>query len=283
VSSYHTRFAQYLQFYHFGWLAGPTWHYLRWFHNRTRVTFCPTESIRQELCKQGIRQVGVWSRGVDSDRFHPAKRDTAIRERLGIRPDEVVLLYAGRLAAEKNLEMLYEAFQRLPQQVPLRLLLVGDGPLRGRLERDSDGRVIFAGYRHGEELAQLYASSDIFVFPSLTETFGNVVTEAMASGLAVVAFRAPGPKDVIQDGRTGVLVSEINARAFSTAVIPYLESPDARARLGRAARRWAEAQTWDSVNRVVRDSYIEAGRSALVSLAAVGTLAAHPDIAGQGG
>ncbi|HKK01789.1 MAG TPA: glycosyltransferase family 1 protein [Desulfuromonadales bacterium] len=254
ATSYHTHFAPYLSAYRLGMLTEAAWAYLRWFHNRTDLTLCPTPSARQQLLTKGFRNVDVWSRGVDNRRFDPAHRDPLLRKKLGIASEETVLLYVGRLAAEKNLAMLIDAYRLL--KGPKRLLLVGDGPLRAELERQAIPGVLFAGYRHGAELARFYASADIFAFPSLTETFGNVVLEAMASGLATVGFAVQGPGDQIVDGETGLLVATIDAETLATRLQELVDERPLRRRLGNAARACAVGRSWDEINRQVRMHYL---------------------------
>jgi glycosyltransferase involved in cell wall biosynthesis len=141
--------------------------------------------------------------------------------------------------------------------------MVGDGPLRESLERGADARLVLTGYRHGVELARLYACAEVFVFPSLTETFGNVLLEAMASGLPAVGFDVPGPRDVIRDGQTGRLVSPVSAEALGKAMGELATDAALCRRMGLAARRYAESQTWDRVNAPVRDGYAAVARSAV--------------------
>ncbi len=255
VSSYHTNFPQYLQTYNARFLEPICWRYLRWFHNNTRATFCPSDSTRELIEDKGFRNVGIWSRGVDNNRFNPAKRDNELRKALGVEPEDHLITYTGRLANEKNLEMLFDAWQELAGCDNCHLLLIGDGPLRTRLESRHAPKVIFAGYRYGEELARMYASSDLFVFPSLSETFGNVVLEAMASGLPVVAYDVQGPKDIIEDQVTGRLVSETSFQALAAAMQGILRDTDARRRMGRQARIYAEGQTWEQIMSGIRNRY----------------------------
>lgn len=257
VSSYHTSFAHYLRLYGAGWLEGAAWRYLRGFHNATAATFCPTPSIRDQLLAKGFERVEIWSRGVDAVRFHPHKRDPDLRRRLGVADNAVVLACCGRLAAEKNLETLLAAFSRLTPSSPVHLLLIGDGPLRAKLESAGDPRVIFTGYRRGEELARLYAAADLFVFPSLSDTFGNVLLEAMASGLPAVAFEVPGPRDVVLPGETGLLVGEVGAEPLAAALAGLLADPARLGRMSAAARRHAAGQDWEAINAVVRRRYLE--------------------------
>jgi len=263
VTSYHTNFTDYLGQYGFGWLEGTGWRYLRGFHNAGAATFCPTPSIQKLLGARGFRGVEVWGRGVDNVRFHPDKRDRDLRLRLGIPEGGIVLACCGRLAAEKNLETLLAAWKRLPRTAAARLLLIGDGPLRSRIARLGDPRVILAGYRHGEELARYYASADLFVFPSLSETFGNVLLEAMASGLPAVAFDVPGPRDVIRPGETGLVVGEASPEAFAGAIESLATDPGRMREMSVCARRYAAAQDWETINERVRRRYLQlAGASA---------------------
>ncbi len=258
VSSYHTNFAEYLKRYRAGALAPLCWRYLRAFHNATRMTFCPTPSTQRELEAHGFRNLAIWSRGVDSERFHPAKRDPALRAELGIAPDEIVLAYAGRLAAEKNLELLAEAWRGLPERERCRLLFIGDGPLRRRLEGQAGERCLFAGYRHGEELARMYASADLFIFPSVTETFGNVVLEAMASGLPAIAFAVQGPGDIIADGVSGRLVDTITAGALRGVMSEMIRKDERRREMATQARCHAESQSWGVIMEGLRRAYVDA-------------------------
>lgn len=255
VSSYHTNFADYLAMYRAKLLASLCWGYLRRFHNNTLMTFCPTATTRRELEARGFRNVSVWGRGVDGECFHPAKRDAALRSEFGIGPDDVVLVYVGRLAAEKNIEMLMDAWQRLPEKDRCWLLFVGDGPLRQRIEEQSGHRWLFAGYRQGDELARYYASADLLVFPSLTETFGNVVLEAMASGLPAIGFAVQGPGDIIGHGNTGLLVNNIQADSLMRAMSELILNPSLRREMGASARRYAEAQSWERIMGGLRADY----------------------------
>lgn len=255
VSSYHTNFPQYLAGYKLGWLEPLAWRYLRWFHNRTLQTFCPTASIQSLLLERGFENVGVWGRGVDSDHFNPSQRDEAFRCSLGFLPQETVLVYLGRLAAEKNLPMLFDAFERLSADTPCRLLVIGDGPLGERLRKRFDQRVVLVGYRRGSELARLLAVGDLLVFPSLTDTFGNVMLEGMASGLPVLGFDVPGPKDVIMDGQTGRIVPRTTAADLALAIDRMAGDRDELRKMSQQARRYAEGQSWSRIMESVREQY----------------------------
>ena len=257
VSSYHTNFPHYLQTYHASFLEPLSWRYLRWFHNSTLATFCPSASSRTLIEDKGFRNVGIWSRGVDKHRFNPGKRDHDLRRSLGINPDDLLMTYDGRIANEKNLDMLVEAWRRLSEHQDCHLLFVGDGPLRARLESMNIPRTIFAGYRYGEELASIYASSDLFVFPSLSETFGNVVLEAKASGLPVVAYNVQGPKDIVRDHHTGLLVDDITPQALAIAIKEMVDNRELMKQMGRQARAYAEGCTWEKIMGELRNQYEE--------------------------
>lgn len=277
VSSYHTNFSQYLRSYRLGLLEPVAWRYLRWLHNATAVTFCPTPSIQAILTERGFERVHTWGRGVDSERFSPAKRDLSLRRKLGFNDGDLVFLYVGRLAAEKNLGMLATAFSGLAY-ARARLLVVGDGPMRKRVEEEVGPRGVFVGYKQGEELARLYAAADVMVFPSLTDTFGNVMLEAMASGLPVIGFRVPGPMDVIQAGLTGEVLPEVSPEALRSNMVRFLNEAGLVRDLGRQARQAAEKLNWNEINAPVRRAYQLAAaggapsRGELADQAATGSL-----------
>ncbi len=255
VSSYHTNFPSYLEGYRLGCFEPLAWRYLRWFHNRTRLTLCPSPSTKALLEKRGFHRLALWSRGVDSQHFHPRNRDAGLRRSLGFLPQETVVVYLGRLAAEKNLEMLFDAFSRLPPESACRLLVIGDGPLGDRLRDRADRCCVFVGYRRGLELAQMLALGDLLVFPSLTDTFGNVMLEGMASGLPAIGFRVPGPQDVIDEGRTGRVVDSVDADSLARAIHELAADPNRLASMGRQARAFAETQIWSRIMEEVREQY----------------------------
>lgn len=216
-SGFHTNFDAYSRHYGFGWLRRPIAAYLRGLHNRTDATLVPTHGLSRELAAQGYRKLSVVSRGVDTWLFNPARRDDALRASWGAGPDDLVAAYVGRLAPEKNLHQVLAAFAAIRQVRPeARLVFVGDGPMAKSLaERHPEH--IFAGLRRGTDLAEHYASADLFLFPSLTETFGNVTAEALASGLGVVAYDCAAAADLVEDGLNGRLAPPGDATAFAAA------------------------------------------------------------------
>ncbi len=246
-SDFRTHFAAYSTHYGARWLARPIDCWLTRLHNRTDATMVPTEDLRASLQRAGVQRLRVVGRGVDSQRFTPAARSASLRAAWGVAPADVVVAYVGRLAVEKNLPLLLTAFARLRElQARARLLLVGDGPLREALQQQLPD-AIFAGLRHGAELAAHYASADLFLFPSLTETYGNVVPEAMASALPVVAFDVAAAGQLISHGVDGLLARPGDADGFATAAAQLAVQPERRRLLAHAARQRACTQTWDAI------------------------------------
>ncbi len=217
TSDFRTNFHVYCAHYGFAFARGLVMQYLRGFHNRTAATFVPCRALQAELQRQGMRRVEVMGRGVDAGLFSPARRSAALRRRWHAADEAPVLLCVGRLAAEKNVPLALRAFDAVLARRPdARLVMVGDGPLRRGLQA-SHPHVHFVGVQRGSELAAHYASADVFLFPSLSETFGNVTLEALASGLAVVAFDVAAAGELIRDRRNGLLAHAGDGHAFVQA------------------------------------------------------------------
>ncbi len=258
VSDFRTNFHAYTQHYGLAWLRSPVMAYLRKFHNRTQCTMVPTPRLRQELQACGFMGVKVVARGVDTQQFDPAHRSAALRADWGVTPHTPVVLCVGRLAAEKNLGTLLAAFDVMRRVNPaVRLVLVGDGPERAALQaRCPDA--IFVGVRRGQDLAAHYASADLFAFPSITETFGNVVPEAMASGLAVLAYDHAAAGQLIASGRNGVLARMNDSQDFCAAAASMVGAPHWLRALGAQARTSATRLDWANVVHAVEGEYINA-------------------------
>jgi glycosyltransferase involved in cell wall biosynthesis len=255
VSDFRTNFHAYSQHYGIGWLKKPIVAYLRKFHNRTHCTMVPTEALRRDLAAAGFENLSVVARGVDTRLFSPLKRSAALRARWGVEPDARVLTCVGRLAPEKNLGVLLDAFRSMRQIDPaLKLVLVGDGPARENLRAACPG-AIFAGVRSDEDLAAHYASADLFGFPSLTETFGNVVPEAMASGLAVLAFEHAAAGQLIRHGNNGLLAPPDRPADFIAAAVQLARDRALCVQLGRQACASASRLGWDAVVHRVEAEY----------------------------
>jgi glycosyltransferase involved in cell wall biosynthesis len=268
VSSFHTNFDQYSRHYRVGWAKGVIGRYLRWFHNSTLETYVPSQATIHELEALGFERLELWKRGVDAEMFRsdrPGRQ--AVRRALGWSPEDLVIAYVSRIAPEKNVDYLAEALSIVAARRPdARILMVGDGPSRGALERRLGPSARFAGYRSGRDLADHYAAADLFAFSSLTETFGNVVLEAMASGLPVVALRAGGVGETVRQGETGILVepSEPPER-LAAALISLIDRPGERARMAHRARRYAESQSWDAIMGGLRERYLSVVEEGVVS------------------
>ncbi|HVY07961.1 MAG TPA: glycosyltransferase family 1 protein [Burkholderiales bacterium] len=249
ISDFRTNFHSYSRHYGVGWLSKPILAYLRKFHNRTLWTLVPTEALRAELAALGFRNLRVVSRGVDTALFDPGRRSAGLRASWGVDKDDPVLLHVGRIAPEKNLGVLADAYAAARARSPrCRLVMVGDGPARGEFtSRCPDA--IFAGTKRGEDLAVHYASADVFLFPSLTETYGNVTLEALASGLAVVAFDYAAAAEAIRHDDNGLLAPLGDSTAFvGLAASIVADVPRAR-RMGNLARENSLELGWDFVVR----------------------------------
>ena len=247
-SDFHTNFHHYSDHYGTKLLARPVLGYLRGLHNRTRATLVPTRELAEELGGQGFTRLRVVSRGVDTRLFHPRQRSRMRRRQWGIQGDDTpVLLMVSRVAAEKNFSLAIRAFREVEKAVPwARMVIVGDGPQRERLAADNPD-IIFAGMLRGVSLAEHYASADIFVFPSLSETFGNVTLEAMASGLPTVAYNYAAAREHIRHGDNGLLAERDDEAGLIAQVLRLAQSQAMRSKLGAAARRTAEGLGWGQI------------------------------------
>jgi glycosyltransferase involved in cell wall biosynthesis len=258
VSSFHTNFDQYSGHYGVGWAKGMIWRYLRWFHNSTRETYVPSNTTIHELAAMGFERLALWRRGVDSDAFRPDRAGRAdVRRALGWSADDVVITYVSRIAPEKNVEYLAQALSIVGAQRPgVRILFVGDGPSREDLQRRIGSIAHFAGYRQGADLADHYAAGDLFAFSSRTETLGNVVLEAMSSGLPVVALRAGGVGETVKSGSNGILVEPGEPpERFAAAIRWLIDQADERRRMAQAARAYAISQSWEAIMASLRTRY----------------------------
>jgi len=244
-SDFHTNFHSYSAHYGFAWARGAVEAYLRWIHNRTACTLIPTEQLRVELEHIGIERLRVARRGVDVKLFDPARRSAELRRQWGCSGDELVAISVGRLAPEKALDdfaTAARAMQAIDSRI--RVVVVGDGPVRARLQkRNPDFH--FAGARVGDDLGAHYASADVFLFPSVTETFGNVVLEAMASGLAVVAYDDAAARLHVVHMESGLLAPRGDFRLFTHLAEMLSHEPAMRLCLGREARGAALEVPWD--------------------------------------
>jgi glycosyltransferase involved in cell wall biosynthesis len=246
-SSFHTNFQTYTSHYGIGLLKSPIEAYLKKLHNKTMATMVPTKAMVAQLCERGYENVTLVSRGVETHRFSPSKRSEELRASWGIGPKDCVVILVGRLAREKNVGLVVTAFNAIKSRRPdAKLVFVGDGPMRKPLEAACP-QAIFAGVRQGDELAVYYASGDLFLFPSLSETFGNVVPEALASGLAVVSYDCAAAQELIVDGHSGRLVPPGDEVEFVRAALSVATTPHEMTRLGLAASISVAGLHWGAV------------------------------------
>lgn len=249
ISGFHTNFQQYSSHYGLGLLTRFLTNYLRWFHNRSQLTLVPSASQSLELQRRSFERVHLLARGVDSQLFHPAKRCAELRRQWGVQDEELVVVYVGRIAAEKNLDLLVRSFRALQSRYPqqrLKLVMVGDGPQRACLQKELP-EAVFCGVQRDQALAAHYASADLFLFPSLSETFGNVLLEALASGLAVVAYDQAAAAQHIRHGHNGALAMPGDEAAFIDSACWLLEDRETLRRVRLNARQHASRQGWPAI------------------------------------
>ncbi|MFW3615029.1 glycosyltransferase family 4 protein [Billgrantia antri] len=252
VAGWHTNFDHYCGDYGLPWLAPTLMRGLRHFHNACQATLVPTRQQANDLSRQGFHGLAVMGRGIDHQRLSPALRCAELRRSWNVDEHCPVALYVGRLAAEKNLGLLRETLHAMRSARPdMAQVIVGDGPARRTLEKALPD-VRFTGFISPEALARHYASADLFLFPSLSETWGNVVPEAMASGLAVVAYRHAAAAELIDSGVNGVTVPAGDAEAFREAAVALCQQPARYAQLGRAAQLRSQACRWP----VIADTFL---------------------------
>ncbi|WP_100011334.1 glycosyltransferase family 4 protein [Lentibacillus sediminis] len=253
VASYHTNVPRYAEYYNVPMFKGILWWYFRKLHNKADLNLCTSKTVQEELMEQGFHNVHVWKRGVDTERFHPKQYDAEMRSRLTAgKPWKKLLLYVGRLAPEKEIEKIKSV---LDSSSHFTLAIVGDGPHRQVLEKHFRGTsTVFTGFMHGEELAKTFASSDVFVFPSTTETLGLVISEAMASGLPLVAAKSGPTCEQIKDNQTGLLYDGEKQGDFTETVLKF-EDETLRKRLAIQAHKDIENMGWDGQSKQVLDLY----------------------------
>lgn len=254
-TDFRTNFHAYSQYYGLGWLKGAIFSYMKKFHNMAQCTMVPTQDTFEQLHSMGFERLQVVARGVDTQLYSPERRSDALRTQWGASAQTLVLLSIGRLAAEKNLDLVVESYQKIRAAVPdCKLVFVGDGPYRATLEAKCPDAV-FAGFRTGIDLAQHYASADVFLFPSLTETFGNVTLEAMSSGLPVVAFEHAAAKELIVSEMHGLLADAHHPHQFVSHALKMATTPALRLHLQSHVRARAMEMGWSSIMEKLESVY----------------------------
>ena len=260
VSSFHTNFDLYANDYKMGFLSSGISHYLRWFHNQTEATFAPSNACLERLQALGYKNTKIWTRGVDTSLFNPVQKDLNFKSKIGLSETDILLLYVGRLAPEKNIGSLLETFKKArntlsKQGKNLFLALVGTGPLVEQSDLEKINGIILPGELRGNHLAQWYASADIFVFPSTSETFGNVILEAQASGLPVLCLNSQATQERICNHHDGILAA--NIEEFERLLTDLTADKSKRDYLGKNAFITAKSQKWDDIFNRLYQEYCE--------------------------
>ncbi|MEH7305652.1 glycosyltransferase family 4 protein [Neobacillus drentensis] len=248
VGSYHTNFDHYLHYYHLHFLSKIHWKYMHWFYQTCRKLFVPSTDTFLQLKHHGFSNLEIWPRGVDCQLYHPYYDKNAVRNFYSTE-GKYLLIYVGRLAPEKDIKTLLEVAKSIPAELNEKIhwLIVGDGPLSEQLQANAPVNMTFTGFLNGNGLAEVYSASDLFVFPSPTETFGNVVLESLASGTPVIGAKAGGVKNIIKAGVTGYLCKPGNVQEFRDAIIQILSNDGLREQMGIAGRDYALTQRWDRI------------------------------------
>ncbi len=247
LSGFHSNLYRFNRYDGLGWLSKLMTTYCRIFHNRSEGTLAPTRAMKKQLTNWGVKNVSVVRRGVDCERFSPAHRSESLRQQWGLRPQDTAVLYVGRLSAGKNIQLAISTFKRMHAlNTRSKFILVGDGPLKTSLEA-AHPDFIFAGPRTGQALSKHFASADIFLFPSASETFGNVVTEALASGLGVLAFRQGAAHEHIVNMENGLTVARQNVEEFVRAGIKLACQPILLRLIRESARITAYGISWETM------------------------------------
>ncbi len=258
IASFHTRFDTYFSYYGLPWLDRAFSKYLGHFYRHCERVYAPSESMAQEMRSQKMgRDIRIWSRGVDGTLFNPAQRSLEWRRAHGIQDDDVVITFVGRLVLEKGLDVFANVSETLTRQGKAhRVLVVGEGPERDSFESKFPSAV-FTGFLSGEDLGRAYASSDVFLNPSTTETFGNVTLEAMATGLPVICADATGSRSLVQHGTNGFLCEPTTLHEYAYYASQLIEDPDLRSNMSDASVRLSKTYDWDQVMHQLMVQYSE--------------------------
>ncbi|SMP41642.1 glycosyltransferase family 4 protein [Anoxynatronum buryatiense] len=248
LSSYTTNFTQYADYYKMSMLKQPIWEYMRWFHNQNELTLCATDEARKLLHRNGIHRTAIFSRGIDTNRFKPIQRSEELRRSLGV-DGQKVFLYVGRVSFEKDMDILCKSSRQLQSLYgdKVAFIVTGDGPYLEKCRQLMPGNTVFTGFKMGDELARLYASSDVFVCPSSTETFGNVVLEAMASGLPVIGADAGGVRNLIKDGQNGLTFKARDEEDLTRCMTRLMENESLINHLIKNGLSFCRSRSWKTI------------------------------------
>ncbi|GGA89534.1 glycosyltransferase family 4 protein [Ornithinibacillus halotolerans] len=248
VGSYHTDFDKYLEYYDLQFLTKILWRYMRWFHRPMQKIFVPSIDTKEHLSRRGFTKLDIWPRGIDCSLFHPNYNKQLVRDTYHIKED-YILLYVGRLAPEKDVLLLPEIHAQLPERMKSQVhwLVVGEGPEQEKLRKKAPKQMTFTGFLTGTELAHVYVAADLFVFPSPTETFGNVVLESLASSTPAICANSGGVRTIVIDQETGILCEKNNSTDFAKAIESLITNEVKRKQMGVKGRQYAVTQSWDRI------------------------------------
>ncbi|MCF8384008.1 MAG: glycosyltransferase family 1 protein [Chlorobium sp.] len=258
TSVYHTDFPSYLSYYRLGFALKPVWKYLRWFYNTCDLVFAPNKIVQRNLIGQSIRNVEIWSRGIDRNLFDPSRRSRRLREEWNA-GDRTVFVYAGRFVLYKDIEVvmsIYERFVVEGLEPRVRFVMIGSGPEEAEMRRRMP-EAVFTGYLTGSALPEAYASGDVFLFPSTTEAFGNVVLEAFATGLPAVVSDIGGCMELVNKSGAGLVAKAGDIDQFYRHCLRLIDDHEAFSEMRASGLRYAEGQSWDAVNGTLIGRYLE--------------------------
>jgi glycosyltransferase involved in cell wall biosynthesis len=255
LTSFHTDFPSYLSSYHLDFLTGPLWRYFDWFYNQSEVVLAPTGNTALYLQDHNIKRVKLWPRGIHLSKYNPSFRSQALRKRWEAK-NRTVILYSGRFVWYKDLDTVIRVYQLFQKQMPGEavFVLAGDGPIKKELQTRMP-QAFFPGYLTGKKLSEVYASADILLFPSCTEAFGNVVLEALASGVPAVVSDIGGCKEIVGKASAGFVVHAKNHRQFYKSCRSLILNQDLYKAFQTNGLLYARRQNWKSINRIVIDEY----------------------------
>jgi len=258
VSSFHTHFSSYLKYYNIGFLEPVLWKYLSWFYNHCEQVYVPSQSMSDILKEHSIEtELKIWARGIDTELFHPSKKDESWRKKMGFKETDIVITYVSRLVLEKNPDLFADVVNRLQKEFKqVKAMIVGEGPALSGL-KELFPEAVYTGFLKGEELAASYANSDIFFFPSDTETFGNVTLEAMASGLPCVVADATGSKSLVENHKNGFVIPVEDKDEFYDSLKTLITDNNLREHMGALSHEKSKHYTWSAINARLLKFYKE--------------------------
>lgn len=258
ISNYTTNFSQYTNYYKVDFLEQRVWDYMKWFHTQNQITLCPSREAQRTLKEHGILNTDIFSRGIDFENFHPRYRSNELRKTLKIE-NKIVFLYVGRVSFEKDLDILSESYKAICENYgnEVALIITGAGPYLEKCKNTFPKNTIFTGFKNGKELSEIYASCDVFVCPSFTETFGNVILEAMASGLPVIGADAGGIGEIIHHRHNGLKFKKRDSKELTSCMRQIIENTSLRNQLRINGREFSLQRSWEKIFHGLMEIYCQ--------------------------